>query len=69
MGVTARKSLGKTCCGLAADWGGLVEHIDEARLEGRQIRDELATDSGRQEPLMAGSTNDIALVSMETFGA
>jgi hypothetical protein len=37
-------------------------------LEGRQTRDELATDSGCPEPLMAGSTNAIALVLMDPSG-
>ena len=36
--------------------------------EGRQTRDELAADSGCQEPLTAGSTNDIALVPMDPSG-
>ena len=33
-----------------------------------KTRDELATDSGCQEPLMAGSTNAIALVLMDPSG-
>jgi hypothetical protein len=38
MDVRVTKSLGKFCCGLAADWSGLLEHIDEAR----RTPDELA---------------------------
>ena len=46
------ESLGKYYCGLAADWGGLLEHIDEARRTQYEVFARPA-DRGSVAPLVA----------------